>query len=110
VVQTRKSLILLPARPTSAALRPGSVLDGSVAEVDPAQIAIYRCLEPFVGLSQGCSISNTARQAVSYRLRQRRPTKVIRLADLQRHRQVLVFYHVPALSQAVREGAIPAVR
>jgi hypothetical protein len=51
----------------------GRVLDGSVAEVDPAQIAIYRRLEPIVRFRQGCSISDTARQAVTYRLRQRRP-------------------------------------
>jgi hypothetical protein len=49
------------------------VLDGSVSEVDPAQIAIYRRLEPIVRFRQGCSISDTARQAVVYRLRQRRP-------------------------------------
>jgi hypothetical protein len=51
----------------------GRVLDGSVAEVDPAQIAIYRCLEPIVRFRQGCSISDTARQVVTYCLRQRRP-------------------------------------
>ena len=51
----------------------GRVLDGSVAEIDPAQIAIYRYLEPIVRFRQGCSISDTARQAVAYRLRQRRP-------------------------------------
>ncbi len=51
----------------------GRVLDGSVSEVDPAQIAIYRCFEPIVRFRQGCSISDTARQAVTYRLRQRRP-------------------------------------
>jgi len=49
------------------------VLEGSVAEVDPAQIAIYRRLGPAGRFRQGCSISDTARRVVAYRLRQRRP-------------------------------------
>ena len=49
------------------------VLDGSVAEVDAAQIAIYRRLEAADRFRQGCSITDTACQAVAYRLRQRRP-------------------------------------
>lgn len=49
------------------------VLDGSVAEVDPAQIAIYRKLGPAGRFRQGSSISDTARQVAIYRLRQRRP-------------------------------------
>jgi hypothetical protein len=65
----------------------GRVLDGSVAEVDPAQIAIYRCLEPSTRFRQGCSISDTARQAVAYRLRQRRPElspdEAVRLVGLR---------------------------
>lgn len=62
-------------------------LDGSVAEVDPAQIAIYRCLEPTARFHQGCSISDTARQVVVYRLRQRRPelsqAEAVRLVGLR---------------------------
>ena len=49
------------------------VLDGSVAEVDPAQIAIYRKLGPAGRFRQGSSISDTARQVAIYRLRQKRP-------------------------------------
>ncbi len=48
-------------------------LDSSVAEVDPAQIAIYRNLSPADRFRQGCSISDTARRAVAYRLQQRQP-------------------------------------
>jgi hypothetical protein len=51
----------------------GRILDGSVSAVDPAQIAIYRRLEPSVRFHQGCSISDTARQVAVYRLRERRP-------------------------------------
>jgi hypothetical protein len=47
----------------------GRVLDGSVAEVDPAQIAVYRRLNPLVRFRQGCSISDTAHWAVAHRLR-----------------------------------------
>jgi hypothetical protein len=56
-------------------LHPGlaRALHSSIAEVDPAQIAIYRSLGPAGRFRQGCSISDTARRAVAYRLRQRRP-------------------------------------
>jgi hypothetical protein len=49
------------------------VIDGSVAEVDPAQIAIYRRLTAADRFQQGCSISDTACQAAAYRLCQRKP-------------------------------------
>jgi hypothetical protein len=48
-------------------------IDGSVAEVDGAQIAIFRRLEPATRFRQGCSISDLAHQVVAYRARQRRP-------------------------------------
>jgi hypothetical protein len=48
-------------------------LAGSVMEVDPAQIAIYKQLSFLQRFQQGCSISNLARQVVAYRLRQRNP-------------------------------------
>jgi hypothetical protein len=49
------------------------IITGSVAEVDPNQIAIYCQLTPGERFQQGCSISNTARQAVASRLQQRNP-------------------------------------
>lgn len=49
------------------------LINGSVTEVDPAQIGIYRRLNPADRFRQGCSISDTARQVVAYRLQQRRP-------------------------------------
>ena len=49
------------------------VVAGSLGEVDPAQIAIYRRLTPADRFRQGCSISDTARRAVAHRLRERRP-------------------------------------
>ena len=49
------------------------ILDGSAAEVDPAQIAIYRHFEPAERFLQGCSITDTARDVVVYRIRQRYP-------------------------------------
>lgn len=49
------------------------VLDGSVAEVDPAQIAIFRRLGPAERFQQGCSISDTARRAVASRIQQKQP-------------------------------------
>jgi hypothetical protein len=58
------------------------LLDGSVAEVDPAQITIYRHLEPAERFQQGYSISDTASLAVAYRLQQREPS--LSLAEARR--------------------------
>jgi hypothetical protein len=58
------------------------VIDGSVAEVDPAQIAIYRRLTAADRFQQGCSISDTACQAAAYRLCQRKPE--LSLVEAQR--------------------------
>lgn len=45
-------------------------LKGSAAEVDQRQINIYRTLSFAERFHQGCSVSDTARQVVAYRIRQ----------------------------------------
>lgn len=50
-----------------------ATLDGSVAEVDPSQIAIFKRLSSGQRFRQGCSISNLARRVVINRIRQRNP-------------------------------------
>jgi hypothetical protein len=49
------------------------VLQGSAAEVDQRQIDIYRKLSFAERFHQGCSISDTARQVVAFRIRQENP-------------------------------------
>jgi hypothetical protein len=49
------------------------VLKGSAAEVDQRQIDIYRKLSFAERFNQGCSISDTARTVVAYRIRQENP-------------------------------------
>lgn len=49
------------------------ILRSSAAEVDPRQIEIYHQLSPADRFRQGCSISDTARRVVSYRIRQENP-------------------------------------
>jgi hypothetical protein len=49
------------------------VLMGSAAEVDQRQIDIYRNLSFAERFHQGCSISDTARKVVAYRIRQDNP-------------------------------------
>jgi hypothetical protein len=49
------------------------VLKGSAAEVDQRQIDIYRKLSFAERFHQGCSISDTARKVVAYRIRQEDP-------------------------------------
>ena len=49
------------------------VLRGSAAEVDQRQIDIYRKLSFAERFHQGCSISDTARKVVAYRIRQENP-------------------------------------
>ena len=49
------------------------VLKGSAAEVDQRQIDIYRKLSFAGRFHQGCSISDTARKVVAYRIRQENP-------------------------------------
>jgi hypothetical protein len=48
-------------------------LESSFREVDPAQIMILRQMPPAERFQRGCSISDTARMAVAYRIRQRNP-------------------------------------
>jgi hypothetical protein len=49
------------------------VLTGSMAEVDLRQIDIYRKLSFAERFHQGCSIIDTARKVVAYRIRQENP-------------------------------------
>jgi hypothetical protein len=49
------------------------VLDGSIAEIDQEQITILHGLSPAERFHQGCSISDTARQAVAYRIHKANP-------------------------------------
>jgi len=49
------------------------VLKTSAAEVDQRQIDIYQKLSPADRFRQGCSISDTARRVVAYRIRQEDP-------------------------------------
>jgi hypothetical protein len=49
------------------------ILKSSVAEVDQRQIDIYRKLSFAERFYQGCSISDTARKVVAYRIRQENP-------------------------------------
>jgi hypothetical protein len=49
------------------------VLMGSAAEVDQRQIDVYRKLSFEERFHQGCSISDTARKVVAYRIRQENP-------------------------------------
>jgi hypothetical protein len=60
------------------------ILRTSATEVDQRQIDIYRNLSLADRFHQGCSISDTARNVVAYRIRQENPklskTKANRLA------------------------------
>jgi hypothetical protein len=58
------------------------VLKGSVAEVDQRQIDIYSRLSFAERFQQGCSISDTARKVVAYRIRHENPQ--LSLADANR--------------------------
>ena len=49
------------------------ILEGSVAEVDAAQIAVFKRLAAAERFRLGFSISETARDVVAYRIRQRDP-------------------------------------
>jgi hypothetical protein len=57
------------------------VLKGSAAEVDQRQIDIYRNLSFAERFHQGCSISDTARKVVAYRIRQNNPKLSLREAN-----------------------------
>ena len=49
------------------------MIKAGAAEVDQRQIDIYRKLSPAARFTQGCAISNTARNVVAYRIRQENP-------------------------------------
>jgi hypothetical protein len=57
-------------------------LYSSTAEVDPRQIEIYQRLAPADRFRQGCSISDTARNVVAFRIRQENPN--LSLAEANR--------------------------
>lgn len=57
------------------------VLKSSAAEVDQRQIHIYHRLSPADRFYQGCSISDTARNVVAYRIRQENPKLSINEAN-----------------------------
>ena len=49
------------------------IVRSSAAEVDQRQVDIYHQLSPADRFRQGCSISDTARKVVTYRIRQENP-------------------------------------
>jgi hypothetical protein len=57
------------------------VLKGSAAEVDQRQLDIYNKLSYAQRFQQGCSISDTARKVVAYRIRQDNPKLSVREAN-----------------------------
>jgi hypothetical protein len=61
------------------------ILRSSAAEVDPQQIEIYQRLSPADRFRQGCSISDTARNVVAFRIRQEIPS----LSPAEAHRMAL---------------------
>lgn len=66
-----------------------AILDGSIAEVDPSQIAIFNRLSFQQRFQQGCSVSNQAPQVVAYRIQQRYPC----LSSAEAHRQAIQEVH-----------------
>lgn len=61
------------------------LLGSSVLETDPAQIRVFQRLSPAERFRLGCSISDTARKTVTYRIRQRYPE----LSSAEANRQAL---------------------
>jgi len=59
-----------------------ATLDGSIMEVNPTQIAIYKQLSIKQRFQQGCSISNLTHQVVAHSLRQKNP--ILSLAEAHR--------------------------
>jgi hypothetical protein len=57
------------------------ILHSSVAEVDSRQIEIYKRLTPADRFRQGCSISDTARHVVAFRIRKENPSVSIEEAN-----------------------------
>jgi len=67
------------------------ILRGSVTEVDQRQIDIYQRLSPADRFHQGCSISDTARNVVAYRIRQENPN----LSPTEANRMALQRAYMP---------------
>jgi hypothetical protein len=63
----------------------------SVAEADQRQIEIYHRLSPADRFRQGCSISDTARKVVAYRMRQENPE----LSPAEANREALERAYLP---------------
>jgi hypothetical protein len=57
------------------------ILHSSLAEVDSRQIEIYQRLTPADRFRQGCTISDTARQVVAFRIRKESPSVSIQEAN-----------------------------
>ena len=57
------------------------MLNASITEVDVRQIEIYKQLSPATRFRQGCSISDTARNVVAYRIRQDNPELTLQEAN-----------------------------
>ena len=62
-----------------------AAMNGSIAEVDPAQIAAFKKLSFSQRFQQGCSITNLSNQVAAHRTRQRNP----QLSLIEAHRQVV---------------------
>ncbi len=58
---------------TAVSPRLSELLEHSAAEVDAAQMSVFRRLSPAERFRLGCSASDTARQAVVHRIRQQNP-------------------------------------
>lgn len=67
------------------------VLRNSAAETDQRQIDIYQRLSPADRFHQGCSISDTARNVVAYRIRQENPN----LSPTEANRMALQRAYMP---------------
>jgi hypothetical protein len=67
------------------------MLSSSIAEVDQRQITIYHQLSPADRFRQGCSISDTARHVVAYRIHQENPE----LTSLEANRIALQRAYTP---------------
>ena len=67
------------------------MLRNSAAEADQRQIDIYQRLSPADRFHQGCSISDTARNVVAYRIRQENPN----LSPIEANRMALQRAYMP---------------
>jgi hypothetical protein len=81
--RTQPGYYLRDEPPVSSQL--SAILDGSIAEVDRSQIAIFKRLSFQQRFQQGCSISNLSRQVVANRISKRNP----QLSINEAHRRAL---------------------